>query len=110
MSYDENSKGNKDRSTVLAESLVPHLQAHLARIDTLHAEYRLFGGGLVPMPDALPRKYPSSASSFTWQFVFPSAIMRHWGQSRRPVRGHVSDETIQRAFNAATPGHKPYKH
>lgn len=69
-----NSKGSKDRSTVLAESLVPHLQAHLARVATLHAEDRLRGGGLVPMPDALSRKYPSAAASFAWQFVFSAGL------------------------------------
>ncbi len=105
-----NSKGSKDRSTVLAEPLVPRLQTHLARMAVLHGEDRARGGGLVPMPNALSRKYPSAAASFAWQFVFPSAVLRPWGQSGRQVRWHVSDSTVQRAFKQALRRAQIHKH
>lgn len=95
------SKGSKDRTTVLPEQLRSPLEQHLLRVAVLHKEDLARGAGLAPMPDALARKYPSASSSFAWQFVFPSAILRPWGESGRLVRWHVSDSTIQRAFKRA---------
>lgn len=96
-----NSKGNKDRTTVLPERLTSPLQQHLLRVAALHRDDLAKGAGLAPMPDALARKYPSASASLAWQFVFPSAKLRPWGNSGRQVRWHTSDSTIQRAFKQA---------
>lgn len=66
-----NSKGSKDRTTLLPEGLVSPLQQHLLRVATLHGNDLARGGGLAPMPDALASKYPSASASFPWQYVFP---------------------------------------
>lgn len=95
------SKGSKDRTTVLPSQLRSSLEQHLLRVAVLHKEDLARGAGLAPMPDALARKYPSASSSFAWQFVFPSAVLRPWGDSGRMVRWHVSDSTVQRAFKQA---------
>lgn len=105
-----NSKGSKDRTTVLPEQLVAPLQNHLLRVATMHRDDLVRGAGLAPMPDALARKYPSASSSLAWQFVFPSAITRPWGESGREVRWHVSDSTVQRAFKAALKSAEIHKH
>jgi hypothetical protein len=52
------------------------------------------------MPDALERKYPSASASLPWQFVFPSAVLRPWGNSRRLVRWHALDSTVSAGFQA----------
>jgi integron integrase len=96
-----NSKGSKDRTTVLPERLVSPLQQHLLRIAVLHRDDLARGAGLAPMPDALARKYPSASTSLAWQYVFPSAALRQWGSSGRHVRWHTSDSTVQRAFKQA---------
>jgi integron integrase len=96
-----NSKGSKDRTTVLPERLVSPLQQHLLRVAALHRDDLAAGAGLAPMPDALARKYPSASASLAWQYVFPSSVLRPWGSSGRKVRWHTSDSTIQRAFKQA---------
>lgn len=105
-----NSKGSKDRTTVLPERLITPLQQHLLRVATLHRDDLAKGAGLVPMPDALARKYPSASASLAWQYVFPSATLRQWGTSGRQVRWHTSDSTIQRAFKQAIVRAEVLKH
>lgn len=96
-----NSKGSKDRTTVLPDQLATPMQRHLLRVAALHRDDLASGGGLAPMPDALVRKYPSASASFPWQYAFPSAVLRQWGDGKRRVRWHTSDSTIQRAFKQA---------
>jgi integron integrase len=96
-----NSKGSKDRTTVLPLQLCSPLQKHLLRIAVLHRDDLARGAGLAPMPDALARKYPSASASWAWQFVFPSSVPRPWAESGRMVRWHASDSTVQRAFKQA---------
>lgn len=105
-----NSKGSKDRTTVLPAQLSAAMEQHLTRVLQLHADDRSRGGGLAPMPDALYRKYPTAAGSFAWQYVFPSAAVRPWGESGRLVRWHASPSTIQRAFKAAVGKAQVNKH
>lgn len=105
-----NSKGSKDRTTVLPEQFVASLQRHLLRIAALHREDLARGAGLAPMPDALARKYPSASASLAWQYVFPSSVLRPWGESGRQVRWHTSDTTIQRAFKQAIAKTGVHKH
>ena len=96
-----NGKGGKGRTTVLPNSLVADLQAHLLRVAQLHADDLNRGAGLAPMPNALDRKYPKASESLAWQFIFPSTVCRPWGNSGRMARWHVSPSTIQRAFRQA---------
>ncbi|EEG07333.1 integron integrase [Pseudogulbenkiania ferrooxidans 2002] len=105
-----NSKGSKDRTTVLPAQLGSKLQQHLLRVATQHKEDLARGAGLAPMPDALSRKYPSASSSFAWQYAFPSTALRPWGDSGRLVRWHTSDTTIQRAFKKAVAQAQIHKH
>ena len=94
-------KGGKDRTTLLPLLLHAPLNQHLLRVAELHKRDLSHGAGLAPMPSALARKYPSASSSFGWQFVFPSTVLRPWGEGGRLARWHTSDSTIQRAFRDA---------
>ena len=69
-------KGRKDRVTVLPAKLVATLRAHLDRVQQQHAADLKRGLGTVALPDALERKYPSAASEWGWQWVFPAR--RHY--------------------------------
>jgi site-specific recombinase XerD len=51
-------KGRKDRVTMLPETLIDPLRAHLARVREQHAQDLAAGAGSVALPDALTRKYP----------------------------------------------------
>lgn len=103
-------KGAKDRTTLLPEALRSCLQQHLLDIAVQHRHDLNRGAGLAPMPNALARKYPSASNSLAWQFVFPSTVLRPWGDSGKLARWHTSDSTIQRAFRAALQRAGVHKH
>ncbi|WP_308368218.1 MULTISPECIES: integron integrase [unclassified Microbulbifer] len=66
-------KGNKDRTTMLPQSLVPALEKQIEYVELLHAQDLEDGFGDVYLPDALERKYPSAARSLAWQYLFPAS-------------------------------------
>jgi integron integrase len=59
-------KGNKDRVTVLPDSLREPLQAHLEHVRALHERDLAEGGGEVHLPHALHRKYPNAGCELGW--------------------------------------------
>ena len=86
-------KGNKDRVTFLPQSIIPQLRSHLTRVAQLHTSDLLQGNGFAPMPNALYRKYPFASQSLSWQFVFPSSVVRPWQETGKMARWHASLET-----------------
>lgn len=64
------AKGRKDRITILPQSLISELQAHLELVRELHDRDRAAGGGRVYLPEALSRKYQSAPGEWVWQYVF----------------------------------------
>ena len=68
-----NGKGNKDRSTMLPQRLIPALMAQIESVERIHAQDIRDGYGEVFLPDALHRKYPRAARETAWQFLFPSS-------------------------------------
>ncbi|WP_443094196.1 integron integrase [Pseudoduganella ginsengisoli] len=95
-------KGNKDRVTVLPESVIPALQQHLLRVHALHCTDLAEGYGEVYLPFALARKYPNAAREWGWQYAFPS-IKRSTDPRSGAVRRHHADEkAVQRAMRQAT--------
>jgi integron integrase len=94
-------KGNKDRVVMLPASLVSSLQAQLAKAKALWAEDARAGRGGVYLPDALARKYPRAAQSWSWFWVFPQAELSVDPRSGIERRHHVFDQSLQRAFKKA---------
>ena len=94
-------KGGKDRSTLLAKSVKERLQAHLARVRTLHARDLAAGAGEARLPDALARKYPQAGREWGWQFAFPSQQLAVDPRGGMVRRHHVSDMMLQRAVKEA---------
>ena len=97
-------KGSKDRVTVLPDSLIPSLRAHLERVQALHQRDLEAGGGSVHLPYALSRKYPNAPREWAWQYVFPAP-----GRSRDPRSGverrhHIYEKNLQRAIKQAALG------
>lgn len=90
-------KGGKDRVTMLPESVIEPLKAHLARMKALHERDLADGCGDVELPDAIARKYPRAPYEWGWKFVFPSykrsvdprtgAIRRHHVYENYLIRG-----------------------
>lgn len=113
-------KGGKDRVTILPEPVIAPLQAHLARVASLHERDVSDGCGEVELPEALALSNPRAAHEWGWTFVFPSlrrSVDPRTGAIRRPhlyenylIRGvkraarvagitkHVSCHTLRHSF------------
>ncbi len=94
-------KGDKDRVTMLPESLVERLRAHRDRLRGLYEEDRAAKLAGVWLPEALERKYPGAGVSWEWFWFFPSrqlSLDPHAGVLRRH---HVLEGAFQLAVRAA---------
>jgi len=94
-------KGNKDRRTVLPESIIEQLHDQIVTVMRLHESDLKNGYGEVAMPDALARKYPSAARQLAWQFLFPSHKYSNDPRSGIERRHHVYDRSLQRNVKKA---------
>jgi len=95
------AKGQKDRVTVLPESLVPHVRDHLAKVRTLFEADRAANKPGVELPFALRRKYPGAATSWPWQWLFPGKKFCRDPYSGEYARFHLLPQNIQRAVKEA---------
>jgi integron integrase len=94
-------KGNKDRDTILPESLHAALQRQLRYAKTLHDNDLERGYGRVELPYALERKYPNANREWGWQYVFPSHKLSQDPRSDRIGRHHVHESGLQKAVKRA---------
>jgi integron integrase len=94
-------KGFKDRVTMLPETSIAPLQAHLARVRARHDEDVAEGYGAVYLPYALERKYPNAAKEWGWQYVFPARSLSVDPRSGVTRRHHVDEKGLQRAVKRA---------
>ncbi len=94
-------KGEKDRITILPESLIAPLQDHLQHVRRLHQEDLAQGYGAVYLPYALERKYPNASREWIWQYVFPSERLSVDPRSASVRRHHVDESGLQRAVREA---------
>ena len=94
-------KGDKDRSTILPESVKPDLKEHLKKIKKLHGKDLNDGYGEVYLPNALERKYPNALRDWGWQYVFPSSKLSIDPRSGKIRRHHLSDKAIQNTLREA---------
>ena len=95
------SKGQKDRLTILPDSLVAPLKEHLARVRLLFEADRDATKPGVALPFALRRKYPHAATSWAWQWVFPARTHCRDPYSGEHVRFHLHPQNIQRSVKLA---------
>jgi integron integrase len=94
-------KGQKDRVTMLPESLLEPLRTHLARVKILHERDLAEGYGRVHLPYALAQKYPNADREWAWQYVFPATRISDDPRSDVRRRHHASSDSIQRAVKNA---------
>jgi len=90
------SKGQKDRVVPLPDAARELLRAHLVHVRRLHEADCAAGFGRVVLPEAIPRKYPSAAGEWSWQFVFPAARLCRDPRFGPPTRFHVHESVVQR--------------
>jgi integron integrase len=93
-------EGEKDRRTMLPESLVEQFGRHLARVRLLHEDDLLLGYGRVHLPYALERKHPNAASEWVWQWVFAAGRLSKDTRTGEMRRHHASEDMLQAAAPA----------
>jgi len=97
-------KGDRDRVTVLPDSLRAELQAHLAKWQLEHQRDQAAGRGKVSLPPEVEHKYPAAASEWMWQYVFPAPELSNAARgAARPDlrRHHLQEDNLQRAMKTA---------
>ena len=95
-------KGQKDRVTVLPESLAKPLKRQLKKVKLQHEEDLDEGYGTVYLPYALARKYPATARSWGWQYVFFEAFQGPTQRRRTPASPLRKDPCAARHEPKAT--------
>ena len=94
-------KGMKDRVTMLPDSLMGPLRAHLEGVQALHRQDLAAGAAGVYLPYALERKYPSANREWGWQYVFPADKPSIDPRSGLCRRHHAHESGLQKAVRAA---------
>jgi integron integrase len=96
------TKGKRDRSTMLAESAMTALRRHLEEVRELHNEDLHDGFGGVALPDSLARKLPYASKDWAWQWVFPATSRYTERETGIERRHHLHETVVQRAVRHAT--------
>jgi len=94
-------KHDHDRMTMLADSVIPELKAHLDRVRRQHAADLLDGWGRVSLPNSLAKKYPNADREIGWQWVFPANRFSIDPSDGMRKRWHIFDNTVQKALARA---------
>jgi integron integrase len=94
-------KGAKDRVSVLPDSLVEPLRAHLVAVQERHCVALRDGYAGVELPYALARKYPGADRDWGWQYVFPASKPPRDPRTGAWRRHDVSEDSVQRYVRAA---------
>jgi len=94
-------KGDKDRVTMLPESLRQSLQQHIERLQALYEQDRAANLPGVELPHALAVKTPHAGISWPWQWVFPARNVSRDPRSGIIRRHYVLEDGLQRAMKQA---------
>jgi integron integrase len=92
------AKNDKDRFLAMPTSLMQDLLGHIVYRKHLFEQDAQQGVAWVELPNALARKYPALQTSWDWQYFFPSENLLVHPESKRKVRWHPLDATVQKAF------------
>ena len=94
-------KGNRDRSTVLPDTAVGPLRAHLTTTHGYWTTDRTTDAPGVWLPDALSRKYTSASTEWNWFWLFAAPRRSVDPRSGLLRRHHIAESVPQRAIRAA---------
>lgn len=94
-------KGDKDRRTVLPETLKDDLIRHLGEIRSVYDQDRREKINGVWLPGALEKKYLNAGKEWGWFWLFPSKSLSIDPRSNIVRRHHVHPASLQKAFKVA---------
>ncbi|MFP5246372.1 MAG: integron integrase [Thermoanaerobaculia bacterium] len=99
--YIRDTKGKRDRVTILAQVAESALREHLEHVKTLYHRDLRAGFGAVLLPTALSRKFPNAPKDWLWQFVFPAHSRWRDEKTGMEYRHHLHETVMQRAIKEA---------
>jgi integron integrase len=94
-------KGDKDRRTVLPESLRAELSDQISSVRKVYDADRQAGAAGIYLPGALERKYPNAGKEWPWFWLFPAETLSVDPRTSVLRRHHVYHASLQRAFKSA---------
>jgi integron integrase len=94
-------KGDKDRRTVLPESLKDDLLHHISSVRDIYEQDRKDNTNGVYLPGALEKKYPNAGKEWGWFWLLPAKDISIDPRSRIVRRHHLHPASLQRAFKDA---------
>ncbi len=94
-------KGDKDRRTILPESIKGDLSEHISAVRQVYDADRKAGATGVHLPGALDRKYPNAGKEWAWFWLLPAQTLSVDPRTGILRRHHVYHASLQRAFKAA---------
>lgn len=95
------TKGNRDRVTILPATLTKPLQTQLELAKSIHRRDLTEGFGDACLPFALAQKYPNAQREWRWQFIFPAKTRSMDPRSGIVRRHHVGEWVLQQAVKNA---------
>ena len=94
-------KGDKDRRTVLPESLKDAILHRISSVREIYEQDRKDNTNGVFLPGALEKKYPNAGKEWSWFWLFPAKTLSIDPRSRIVRRHHQHPAALQRAFKVA---------
>ena len=95
------AKGNKDRRSVLPQSVIGDLRQQLRIARDTYERDLSRGLASMALPWALDRKYPSAATEWGWYWVFPATRTYIDPGTGNRRRHHLHESKIQHALKRA---------
>jgi len=95
------TKGKKDRVTMLPDRLVGPLRDQIDRTVRQHEQDLANGHGSVQLPGALATKYPRAAWETGWQWLFPATRLYRDRETGHRRRHHLHESVVQRSVKTA---------
>jgi len=94
-------KGDKDRETVLPESIKKDLREQINKARKIYERDRKNNMPGVQIPNALERKYPNAGKEWAWFWIFPSGTFSIDPLSKIGRRHHLYSDVLQRHIRHA---------
>lgn len=94
-------KGNKDRRTILPNSVIKELENHISQTKLLYNSDRKENVNGVALPFLLEKKYPFASKDWGWFWVFPSLSIGLDPRTRVVRRHHIHPASLQKFFKQA---------
>ena len=97
----KDGKGEKDRVTILPDTLATDLRKQIEKVDKLYKIDQKLKNTEAPLPYALRKKYPSAGKELAWQYIFPAKSLVYNKDDKIKYRVHLHPSNFQREFKYA---------